>query len=92
MVDEPVPQIDVPPGAEPAGRCPYCDRPLPTERLLALHVGEAHPDRAGPAELEAAAAAAEAESDELFVFHLKVVIALVVLFMGIGYTYAFALS
>ena len=92
MVEAPSPEIDVPPGAEPAGRCPYCDRPFPTERLLSLHVGEAHPDRASPAEREAADEAAAAESDDLFVFHLKVVIALVVLFMGIGYTYAFALS
>lgn len=84
--------VTVPTEATPAARCPHCDRPFPTERLEALHVGEAH---AGDLDAEAVAAyedAVEAEADELFVFHMKVVVAIVLLFMGIAYTYAFVLS
>lgn len=84
--------VTVPTAATPAARCPHCDRPFPTERLQALHVGEVH---TGGLDDEAAAAyedAVEAEADELFVFHMKVVVAIMLLFMGIAYTYAFVLS
>jgi hypothetical protein len=80
----------VPPAADPE-RCPYCDRPLPGERLLALHLGERHADRLTDDERAAYAAADDAESDDLFVYHLKVVALIVVVVMGLSYVYAFAL-
>lgn len=82
---------DVPDGAasEP---CPYCERPLPTERLWALHLGERHADRLTPDERAAVEEAEEAEIDDLFVYHLKVVALIVLVVMGLSYVYAFALA
>ena len=82
----------VPDGEEPAGRCPYCDRPFAAEDILALHVGERHADQATDDERVAYEAARRDESDELFVYHLKVVAALVLTFMAFAYAYAFAWS
>lgn len=76
-----VPDTDVPPGEEPAARCPYCDRPFRTTHLQALHLGEAHEGRLTSNEREAYEAALESERDELFTYQLRVVIAL-------GVTYA----
>lgn len=66
------PETAVPPGDEPAARCPHCERPFRTERLRDLHVGEFH-DEATDAERDAYEAAREDESDELFLYHLKVI-------------------
>jgi hypothetical protein len=82
---------DLPADADPH-RCPYCDRPLPGERLLALHLGERHADRLSPAERESFAAAEDGEVDDLFVYHLKVVALIVLVVMGLSYVYAFALA
>lgn len=60
----------------PASTCRYCDRPFRTDRLRALHVGEAHREAWTPADREAYEAAVTAEEDELFLYHLKVVAAL----------------
>lgn len=81
---------DVPPEESPE-RCPYCDRPLRSERLLALHVGEAHPDHT-ETEAAAYAEAREDEDDELFVYHMKVITAIVLLFFAVTYTYVFVLA
>jgi len=81
---------DVPPEESPE-RCPYCDRPLRSQRLLALHIGEAHPDRT-ETETAAYAEAREDEDDELFVYHMKVIAAIVLLFFAVTYTYVFVLA
>lgn len=80
---------DVPPG-DALERCPYCGRPLRSEHLLALHVGEAHPGHTD-GEAAAYAEAREAEDDELFVYHMKAIGAIVLLFFAVAYTYVFVL-
>lgn len=72
----PYPETDVPDDEQPAGRCPYCDRPFANERLVWLHVDEAHDVDPSPDEREAIAVARAAESDELFFYQLRVTIAL----------------
>lgn len=86
------PATAVPPGEEPAARCPYCHRPFTDADLRALHVGEVHADEWTDEERAAYEAAREAETDDLFVFHLKVVGALVLLFFAFMYTYAAVLA
>lgn len=90
--DSPTDAYDVPPGEEPAARCPHCERPFRSERLRDLHVGETHPDEATDDDRERYEAAREAEDDELFVFHLKIVAAIVAVIMGYVYLYGFVLS
>lgn len=72
----PVPETEVPAGAEPTARCPYCDRPFVDEHLRALHVGEVHAGACSDADREAYERAREAERDDLFTYHINVVIAL----------------
>ena len=72
----PRPTFDVPPGETPAATCRHCDRPFRTERALALHLADAHPEALDPTERAAAERAAELEHDELFYYHAKVVGAL----------------
>jgi hypothetical protein len=71
-----VPETAVPPDETPRATCPYCERPFTRRRHAALHVVEAHPDRATDSEREAYEATLEEESDDLFVYHLKVMFAL----------------
>ena len=93
-MSRPVPAhaFDVPPGEEPAARCPHCGRPFRGERYRDLHVGEAHADQLSAQERDRYEAAVEAEVDDLFVFHLKIVAAIVVVIMGYVYLYGFVLS
>lgn len=74
------PSFDVPADETPAGTCRHCDRPFRTERALALHLPEVHPDALDATESAAAERARELESDELFVYHAKVVGALGVIY------------
>lgn len=92
LVVAPPLEFDVPSDEQPAGRCPYCNRPFRAADTLALHVGQHHPDACTPDEHDAYEEARKAESDELFVYHLKVVAALVLVFMAFSYAYAFAWS
>ena len=85
------PSTAVPPGADPS-RCPYCERPFPTDRRRTLHLGDAHTTALTDEEAEAVAAVRDDEADDLFVYHLKVVAAIVLLLMGLAYVYAFVLS
>lgn len=71
---------EVPADVEPAGRCPYCQRPFPTERRLSLHLGEIHEDVLTDSEQAAYEEALAAERDDLFYFHMKVVVVLGVLY------------
>jgi hypothetical protein len=82
-----VPTTRVPDEERPAERCPRCNRPFPTERALALHVGEAHDP-----ECAAYEAALAAERDDLFYFHLRVVVALGLLYAVTVLVYMVALG
>ena len=75
-VDAPEPAVDVPEGEMPPAACRHCDRPFRTERLLALHLGERHPDALDDAESAAYETARGWEDDDLFYYHAKVVGAL----------------
>jgi len=85
------PSTAVPPGTDPS-RCPYCDRPFPSDRRRTLHLGDAHAAELTDEQAEAVAAVRDEEADDLFVYHLKVVAAIVLLLMGLAYVYAFVLS
>lgn len=75
-----------------AAACPYCDRPLPSSRLRALHLGEEHAEAMTAADREAYEAARDAETDELFVFHLKVIGAIAFMYAVFVLAYMVALS
>ena len=83
-------EITVPSGETSPERCPYCEEPFHTERLLALHLGEVHEKSLTDDERAAYDDAYEAESDELFVYHIKVIAALIVVYFVVSYAYAFA--
>lgn len=81
------------PKADPnPSRCPYCDRPFPTESARDLHRGEDHPLACTEAELDAYEAAKETEEGELFYFHIKVVAALGILYAAVVLLYMVALG
>lgn len=69
----PRPEFDVPAGETPAASCRHCDRPFRSERALALHLEDVHPDALDATEAAAAEKAAELERDDLFYYHAKVV-------------------
>jgi hypothetical protein len=72
----PEPEYDVPAGDTPAATCRHCGRPFRSERALALHLDEVHPESLDVTEQAAAERARELEADELFFYHAKVVGAL----------------
>jgi len=74
---------------ETAERCPYCGRPLATEHLRTLHVGERHADAMTDAEREAYETASEEESENLFIFHIKVMAIITLVTFIFIYTYTF---
>jgi hypothetical protein len=76
-----LPETAVPDDETPATTCPYCGRPFARERHGALHVVEAHPDRASDEERDVYETVREAESNDLFIYHLKVM-------FGLGALYA----
>lgn len=80
----------VPADETPAGTCRHCDRPFRTERALALHLEERHPDALNAREAAAADEAAERERDDLFHYHAKVVGALGALYSSTVIVYMIA--
>lgn len=72
-----------------ANHCPHCGRPLATEHLRTLHVGERHSEEMTEAEAEAYEAAQDQESDDLFVFHIKVMAIITLVTFIFIYTYTF---
>lgn len=76
-------------GDREAEHCPYCGRPLASEHLRSLHVGERHADAMTEAETEAYEAANEEESEELFIFHIKVMAIITLVTFVFIYTYTF---
>lgn len=78
---------DVPSG-EPAYECPYCGRPFPEERLLALHRGLDHLDRLDDEERDAFESAYAAETEPLKRYRIAAVGVLVVLYFGLLMAFA----
>lgn len=72
-----------------ARRCPNCGRPFRTDHLLALHRGEAHPERLSDEDRRAYEEASDEEDDRLFVFHLKVLAVITLVMFVFIYTYSF---
>jgi hypothetical protein len=86
-------EVSVPADREdPVADCPYCERPFPTSRARALHVGEAHPDACSDDERAAYEEADEAERDELFVYHLKAVVTIGLTWAGFVLLYMVAIG
>lgn len=83
-------EYDVPAGETPAGTCRHCDRPFRTERALALHLEERHPQALNAREAAAADEAADRERDDLFYYHAKVVGALGALYSSTVIVYMIA--
>jgi hypothetical protein len=79
----PAPETAVPDDEEPAGRCPYCDRPFAEGRLIWLHVGEHHSGvELTDEHRRAVEVAREAESDELF-FYSSTALALMAILLAV---------
>lgn len=76
VVDRGAPEYEVPSDESPAATCRHCGAPFRSERALALHLGEGHPNRLDATESAAYEKATELERDELFYYHAKVVGAL----------------
>jgi hypothetical protein len=76
----------------PPARCRHCGRPFPTNRLHAIHLGQAHEDDLSDAEREAFEDAWDSESDELFMYHLKVIASLGALYAVLVLIYMVALT
>ncbi len=68
--------------------CPECGRPLPDERLLALHRGLDHHDALDEDGRERFEDAYRDEGDDLRLFRLKALAALVLLYFGFLFAYA----
>lgn len=90
--DSPRPEFHVPAGETPVATCRHCDRPFRTERALALHLGDVHPDRLDATESAALERARELEEGDLFVYHAKVVAALGAIYSVTVIVYMVALS
>lgn len=84
-------ETSVPPGESPA-RCPYCERPLESEALLALHKGLDHWERLTDEELEAFWETYADETDDLRTFRLKMLGLLVLLYFGFLFVYSYFTS
>lgn len=84
-------EFDVPPDAEPV-RCPYCDRPFPSDRHRTFHVGVRHPDECTEAERAAYDEECDDEEFELFTFHVKVVVIVLLTYFTFTYFYAMSLG
>lgn len=80
------------PDGEYVTRCPYCERPFPSDHLRALHVGDAHSDVCTDAELADYEAATDEETDELFLFHLRVIAAIGLLYAAFVLVYMVVLG
>lgn len=80
------------PEGEYIARCPYCERPFPSDHLRALHVGDAHHDVCTDAEIADYEGAEDEETDELFLFHLRVIAAIGLLYAGFVLVYMVVLG
>ncbi|WP_244605220.1 DUF7410 domain-containing protein [Halorussus halobius] len=81
----------VPPGESPAA-CPYCGRPLESDRLLVLHEGLDHWERLDDDRREAFRETYAGETDDLRTFRLKMLGLLVVLYFAFLFVYSYVLE
>lgn len=81
-------KFEVPPDGD-AYHCPHCETVEATERLLALHKGQAHPERLNEREQAAYEAAYQSEQERIRLGRLAALGALVLLYFGLLLTYAF---
>ncbi|WP_276300777.1 C2H2-type zinc finger protein [Halorussus lipolyticus] len=87
MTDATTYDTDVPSGESPA-ECPYCGRPLESEKLLVLHEGIDHWERLDDARREEFRATYTDESDDLRTFRLKLLGLLVVVYFAFLFAYS----
>ncbi|WP_238392262.1 DUF7410 domain-containing protein [Halorussus amylolyticus] len=78
----------VPPGESPA-ECPYCERPLESEDLLALHKGLDHWEDLSDPERETFREVYADETESLRTFRLKILGILVVVYFGFLFVYSY---
>jgi hypothetical protein len=78
----------VPPGESPV-RCPYCDRPLESEKLLVLHEGLDHWTELSDEEREAFRETYQAETDDLRTFRLKMFGVLILAYFAFLFVYSY---
>ncbi|WP_158057399.1 hypothetical protein [Halorussus halophilus] len=79
---------DVPADETPSS-CPYCQRPLGSEELVALHKGLDHWERLDDEERETFYDAYEDESEDLRTFRLKMLGILMLVYFGFLFTYSY---
>jgi len=84
-------ETSVPPEESPA-ECPYCGRPLESERLLVLHEGLDHWERLDDDRREAFQEAYVGEGDDLRTFRLKMLALLVVVYFGFLFVYSYMME
>lgn len=80
------------PADESPVTCPYCDRPLESDRLLVLHEGLDHWERLDDDRREAFRETYAGETDDLRTFRLKMLGLLVVLYFAFLFVYSYVLE
>lgn len=78
----------VPPGEFPV-ECPYCERPLESEELLALHKGLDHWQRLADEEREAFRETYQGENADLRTFRLKMLGVLILAYFVFLFVYSY---
>jgi len=87
-VDETRYETRVPPGESPV-ECPYCGRPLESERLLVLHEGLDHWERIDEERRETFRETYTGEREDLRTFRLKMLALLVVVYFAFLFVYSY---
>ena len=80
------------PADESPVACPYCDRPLESDRLLVLHEGLDHWERLDDDRREAFRETYAGETDDLRTFRLKMLGLLVMLYFAFLFVYSYVLE
>ena len=80
------------PSDESPVECPYCERPLESEKLLVLHEGLDHWERLTDEEREAFRKTYRDENDDLRTFRLKMLGLLVLLYFAFLFVYSYFTS
>jgi hypothetical protein len=90
--ETPVPYETRVPSSESPVECPYCERPLESEKLLILHEGLDHWERLSDEEREAFREAYRDENADLRTFRLKMLGLLVLLYFAFLFVYSYFTS
>ncbi|MDZ7730270.1 MAG: hypothetical protein U5K37_03995 [Natrialbaceae archaeon] len=83
---------DIPPGEEPAARCPYCNRPFSSERLETFHVGRRHEAELTDEEQARFEEATDEEQYDIFTYHLKAAVSVFLVYFLFTMIYALVWS